>query len=90
MHFCRPFGCELQEGTAEDFVRGIADRLFFGDVEKAGARLLKDYRTGLLGSFALELPEDIDDKRRREEEADAAREAKEAAREAAKRTGKGF
>ena len=47
------------EGTAEDYVRLVADRIFLGDVEKAGARILKDFRTGYLGSFALESPKDI-------------------------------
>jgi ribosome biogenesis GTPase A len=42
--------------TAEDFVQGVADRLFFGDRENAGVRILKDFRNGALGSFALELP----------------------------------
>jgi ribosome biogenesis GTP-binding protein YlqF len=44
------------EGSAEDFLCGMADSLFFGDKEKAGARLLKDYRNGYLGTFALEVP----------------------------------
>jgi hypothetical protein len=44
----------------------VAHKLFFGDVAKAGARLLKDYRLGALGAFALELPGDIDERRRRE------------------------
>jgi hypothetical protein len=47
------------EGTAEDFVRSVAERIFLGDVEKAGARILKDFRTGYLGPFALELPSDV-------------------------------
>ncbi|GAX81043.1 hypothetical protein CEUSTIGMA_g8478.t1 [Chlamydomonas eustigma] len=46
-----PLGC-----TAEDFVQGLADKLFFGDRENAGVRILKDFRNGALGSFALELP----------------------------------
>ena len=43
-------------GTAEDFVQFLAERLFFGDREKAGQRILKDYRQGFLGAFALEVP----------------------------------
>lgn len=38
----------MQAGSAEDFVVGVADKLFFGDIETAGARILKDYRTGAL------------------------------------------
>ena len=43
-------------GTAEDFVQQLADRLFFGDCERAGQRILKDFRNGVLGAFALEVP----------------------------------
>lgn len=42
--------------SCEDVVRGLADRLFQEDVERAGTRILKDFRDGLLGVFALELP----------------------------------
>lgn len=37
-------------------MEGVAGRLFQGDTQKAGARLLKDFRTGNLGRLALELP----------------------------------
>ena len=54
--------------------------MFSGDTEKAGARILKDYRKGALGCFALELPLDLDKKGAREaaaaNAAAAAREAK--------------
>ncbi len=50
-----------QESNSETFLQHVADRMFLGDTEKAGARILKDYRTGALGSFALELPDDIED-----------------------------
>lgn len=49
-------------GTSEDFVVAVAEKLFAGDLENAGARILKDYRTGALGNFALEMPEDLDRK----------------------------
>lgn len=49
-----------------------ADKLFFGDIEKAGIRILKDYRAGYLGNFALELPIDLDKKAAREAAAVAA------------------
>jgi ribosome biogenesis GTPase A len=42
--------------TAEDFVLHVAQEVFAGDREKAGVRLLSDYRNGTLGNFALELP----------------------------------
>lgn len=34
----------------------VGDAIFLGDVEKAGARVLKDYRTGALGWVCLEPP----------------------------------
>ncbi len=34
----------------------VAEEKFQHDVERVGQRLLKDYRSGALGSFALELP----------------------------------
>ncbi|WIA31279.1 hypothetical protein OEZ86_002181 [Tetradesmus obliquus] len=42
--------------SAEDFVLHVAGEVFGGDAEKAGVRLLGDYRNGALGEFALELP----------------------------------
>lgn len=42
--------------SGEDFVAHVAGEVFGGDKEKAGVRLLNDYRKGALGSFALELP----------------------------------
>jgi hypothetical protein len=44
-------GCE-----GEDYVERLGYKLFRGDAEKAGARILKDFRTGSLGRLALELP----------------------------------
>jgi len=70
------YGVDPEVGSAEDFVVRVADKMFFGHLETSGARILKDYRTGALGSFALELPTDIDDKRRREVD-DAAKRAQE-------------
>lgn len=46
-----PWNC-----TNEVFVLNVADKLFRGDVEKAGIRILKDFRELKLGPFALELP----------------------------------
>ena len=42
--------------SGEDFVAHVAGEVFGGDKEKAGVRLLNDYRNGALGNFALELP----------------------------------
>lgn len=49
-------GCRLQEMTGETFVAELGAVLFHGDPERAGQRLLKDYRTGNLGLIALEQP----------------------------------
>jgi hypothetical protein len=59
-----------------------------GEIEKAGARILKDYRTCALGTFALEQPGDVDEKRRREVAAAAAKRAAAAEQEEAGRGGK--
>lgn len=47
-------------GSAEDFVIDVADKLFVGDVEKAGVRILKDFRELKYGSTALEVPSMFD------------------------------
>ncbi len=44
--------------SAEEFVARVAGEMFGGDKEKAGVRILSDYRHGNLGEFALEVPED--------------------------------
>lgn len=50
------YGLRVGEGTSEDFVCRLGDKLFMGDRERAGQRLLKDYRDCRLGPFALEHP----------------------------------
>ena len=42
--------------SGEEYVHELADRLFNGQIENAGGRLLRDYGRGALGKFALELP----------------------------------
>lgn len=42
--------------TGESFVAELGIAIFHGDPERAGQRLLKDYRTGALGLIALEQP----------------------------------
>lgn len=61
----------------------VNDQCGAGEIEKAGARVLKDYRTCALGTFALEQPSDVDEKRRREVAAAAAKRAAAAAAEEA-------
>ena len=50
------YGIDAREGTGEIFVHSLAEKLFHGQLETAGARLLKDYGKGAMGKFALELP----------------------------------
>ncbi|CAK0784104.1 hypothetical protein CVIRNUC_007307 [Coccomyxa viridis] len=45
------------ELSGEEYVEGLAERLFQGDAERAGQRILKDFRNLALGRMALELPE---------------------------------
>lgn len=47
---------EVDQITGEEFVQRFADRTSGGDVEKAGIRMLNDYRGGHIGNFCLELP----------------------------------
>ena len=42
--------------SGEDLVHHVARSLFNGQTENGAARMLKDYRTGVIGRFALELP----------------------------------
>lgn len=44
---------EYQE---EEFVHALGDRMFNGEPERAGQRILKDFRTQALGKICLELP----------------------------------
>lgn len=42
--------------SGELFVQALAERVFAGNLEQAGMRLLKDFRQGKLGNWALEVP----------------------------------
>jgi ribosome biogenesis GTP-binding protein YlqF len=44
------------DGSTEDMLWQLADRLFAGDIEVAAQRVLKDFRDLRLGCFALEFP----------------------------------
>lgn len=46
----------LAEGNEEEFVHALADRMFNGEPERAGQRILKDFRTLALGRICLEQP----------------------------------
>ncbi|GLC46929.1 hypothetical protein PLESTM_001946400 [Pleodorina starrii] len=76
-------------GSAEDFIVALAARLFGGDLERAGIRLLTDYRNGALGRFALELPADLERRERREAGLQAAAVRRERERQGAEQSGSG-
>ena len=42
--------------AGDDFLIEFAATRFSGDKETAAQRILKEFRTGVLGDFALELP----------------------------------
>jgi ribosome biogenesis GTP-binding protein YlqF len=42
--------------SGEDFVAAVAERAMSDDMERAGVRILNDFRNGALGQFCLELP----------------------------------
>jgi ribosome biogenesis GTPase A len=46
----------LDEYQEEEYVHALGDRMFNGEPERAGQRILKDFRTQALGKICLELP----------------------------------
>lgn len=50
------YGLDLSSLTGEAFVAELATQKFQADQERAAQRLLNDFRTGLLGQWALEWP----------------------------------
>ena len=53
----RRFKLESVRGmTGEDFVVAVAEKAMSDDLERAGVRILNDFRNGALGKFCLELP----------------------------------
>ncbi|KAG2483706.1 hypothetical protein HYH03_017425 [Edaphochlamys debaryana] len=73
----------LAGGTAEDYVVALADARYGGDPERAGQRLLSDFRSGVLGRFALERPGDAVGAARRAAGLAAAAEKRERGRQSA-------
>jgi ribosome biogenesis GTP-binding protein YlqF len=47
------------QGTEEDYVIAVADRHFNSEPERAGQRILRDFRECKFGRLCLELPEDF-------------------------------
>lgn len=50
----------VDEMSGEEFVQRFADKTCGGDVERAGTRMLNDFRGGHIGNFCLELPPERD------------------------------
>ncbi len=46
----------LEDYQAEEYVHALGDRLFNSEPERAGQRILKDFRGLALGPICLELP----------------------------------
>lgn len=44
--------------SGEAYLQHLADARFTGDVQRAAATLLKDFRTGLIGPLCIEFPEE--------------------------------
>ncbi|CAD7700859.1 unnamed protein product [Ostreobium quekettii] len=50
------YGVDPLQGTGEDVVAAVAAKMFQGESERAGIRILKDFRELQFGNIALELP----------------------------------
>ena len=54
---CHQNESALTCASGEDYVNQLGDELFQGDAERAGQRILRDFRNMAFGRVALELPE---------------------------------
>ena len=54
------YGVRMAGGTEEDFVVALAERSFNREPERAGQRLLRDFRQLSLGRTCLELPDEYE------------------------------
>jgi ribosome biogenesis GTPase A len=50
------YGFDLSQQSGEALLASLATQRFQSDQDRAAKRLLNDFRTGLLGSWALEWP----------------------------------
>jgi ribosome biogenesis GTPase A len=50
------YGLDPYSMTGEDYIHALADRQYLGDLERSSHNLLNNFRTGLLGAIALEIP----------------------------------
>jgi ribosome biogenesis GTPase A len=54
------YDIDPQGMSGEDFVNGVAERKYLGDLERGAHNLLTNFRTGNLGTISLEMPPKID------------------------------
>jgi ribosome biogenesis GTPase A len=52
----RRYGVALDALTGDEYLAAVAEERFQGDVERTAHRLLNDFRKGMLGEIALEVP----------------------------------
>ncbi len=52
------YGLEASADTAEDYLEKLAQQRYQDDKERCAQAILNDFRQGLLGPIALELPPD--------------------------------
>lgn len=55
------YGMTLKDGNEEEYVYALADKLFNSEPERAGQRILKDFRELRFGKACLEMPQDYVD-----------------------------
>ena len=51
--------CNVHGIAGEDYIVGLAEDQHQKDIERAGLRVLRDFRNGALGSVALEVPSSV-------------------------------
>jgi len=50
------YGVDSAELTGASYLEALAERKYKGDVERSARQILNDFRKGILGTIALELP----------------------------------
>lgn len=54
--FHQRYGLDPDEQTGEGYLAALADRRYQGDRQRVATQILNDFRKGLLGAIALEMP----------------------------------
>jgi len=55
------YGLSVEGVSGEEYLRLLAEKRFTGDVQRAAATVLKEFRSGTLGRMCLELPDGLED-----------------------------